>query len=103
MSLKLPQSLGSSSASDRALDAFHHEVLAEKAVSLGRAGKNLAAKLLRLRGAAAGDDRSQLVQDAADAAYGYFVQRELCGLYSHQAIIDDYDISREVLARIGAR
>lgn len=45
MSLRLPQDLGSSFAPDRANDAFNHEVLAEKAASLGRAGKKLAANL----------------------------------------------------------
>ena len=101
--MRLPQDLGSSFFPDRANDAFNHEVLAEKAASLGRAGKKLAAKLALLSEAAEGADRAPLIQAAADAAHSYFVQRELCGLYSHQGIIDDYGIPREVLARMGAR
>lgn len=103
MSLRLPQDLGSSFAPDRANDAFNHEVLAEKAASLGRAGKKLAAKLAELREANSDADRAPLIREAAEAAHSYFIQRELCGLYAHQPIIDDYDVPREVLARMGAR
>ncbi|WP_420822447.1 DUF6665 family protein [Sphingomonas crocodyli] len=101
MSLRLPQNLETAFPSDRALNAFHGEVLAEKAASLGRAGKLLASKLALLAKAAPGEDRKSLLQDAADAAHGYFIQRELCGLCTHQTIVKDYKIPREVLARIG--
>ena len=103
MSLRLPQNLGSAFSSDRAMDAFHTEVLAEKAASLGRAGRSLASKLALLAEASPSVDRNSLVKDAADAAHGYFIQRELCGLFSHQTIIEDYEIPREVLARMGAK
>lgn len=103
MSLRLPQGLGSSFSPDRMNDAFNHEVLAEKAASLGRAGKKLSAKLAQLSDASTDADRAPLLKEAAEAAHGYFIQRELCGLYSHQTIIDDYDIPKEVLARMGAR
>jgi hypothetical protein len=85
------------------IDSIHHEILAEKAATLGRAGKKLAAKLALLRQAAADADRASLVQDAADAAHNYFIQRELCGLRSHQGAIDDLDIPKEVMARVGIK
>ena len=103
MSLRLPQDLGSHFFPDRARDAFNHEVLAEKAASLGRAGKKLAAKLAQLTNVSTEVDRTQILKEAAESAHDYFIQRELCGLFSHQSIIDDYEIPREVLARIGAR
>ena len=103
VSLRLPQNLGSSFPSDDALGAFHKEVLAERAASLGRAGKKLAAELANLRAEPSGLHKSGVVKAAADAAYHYFIQRELCGLFSHEAVIVDYDIPKEVLAQIGAK
>ena len=84
------------------MNAFHREVLAEKAAVLGRAGKALAAALNTLR-QGRGGARDDLVRIAADAAHAYFIQRELCGLYDHKVPIEDYEIPREVMARIGAR
>ncbi|MFK3891753.1 MULTISPECIES: DUF6665 family protein [Sphingomonas] len=103
MSFRLPQNLDTAFPSDRALDAFHSEVLAEKAASLGRAGKLLATRLTLLAEPVSGEDRDSLLQSAADAAHAYFIQRELCGLYNNQAIIEDYEIPKEVLARMGVR
>ncbi|WP_348630558.1 DUF6665 family protein, partial [Mesorhizobium sp. M7A.F.Ca.CA.004.02.1.1] len=34
---------------------------------------------------------------------GYFIQRELCGLRKHDAVIREYNIPRAVLARLGAK
>lgn len=102
MSLRLPQNLDPATVSDRAIDAFHQEVLAEKAASLGRAGNRLAAALNALGTLPNGPARTAAVRAAADAAHGYFIQRELCGLYAHQPVIDDYGIPREVLAQVGA-
>jgi hypothetical protein len=87
-------------ASSHALD---HEILAEKAASLGRAAQSVEAALDNLRshhGDAAG--RNVLVKEAADAVYAYFIQRELCGWRRHDEIIRDYGIPKEVLARLGA-
>ena len=42
-------------------------------------------------------------KDAADAVYAFFIQRELCGLRRHDAVIRDLRIPREVLVRLGAR
>lgn len=103
MSLRLPQGLGPSVAPDRLNQAFQHEIAAEKAASLGRSGKKLAATLAQLHSAADEGDRATLIKNAAEAAHQYFIQRELCGLFVHQSIIDDYDIPREVLAQMGAR
>ena len=62
-----------------------------------------AATLAQLHSAADEGDRATLIKNAAEAAHQYFIQRELCGLFVHQSIIDDYDIPREVLAQMGAR
>jgi hypothetical protein len=84
-----------------------HEILAEKAAALGRMGSRMEAALERLRehdrtGAEAAT-RPALVLEAADAVWCFFIQRELCGLKDQGAVIAQYSISGEVLARLGAR
>ncbi|WP_053086149.1 DUF6665 family protein [Nitratireductor soli] len=84
---------------------LQQEILAEQASSLGHAGRRAEAALLRL----AQDDGTdaerahRLLQAAADAVHGYFIQRELCGFRGHEAVICDLGIPRRVLARLGAR
>ncbi len=81
-----------------------NEILAEKAAALGRAGRKAEDSLARLRLAAADDEqRAALLKAAADAVHAYFIQRELCGLRRHDAVIREYDIPRAVLVRLGAR
>jgi hypothetical protein len=99
----MPSSLERPGAQDSALDLLGHEILAEKAASLGRAGQRVEAALTRLREAGDGDERAALLKAAAEAVHAYFIQRELCGLRRHDAPIREYDIPRAVLARLGAR
>jgi hypothetical protein len=74
------------------------------ASSLGRAGRRVEETLARLAAAEAGDPmRPDLLADAADAVYWYFIQRELCGLRRHADVIREYAIPKAVLARLGAR
>ena len=40
---------------------------------------------------------------AADAVWGFLVQREVMGLRDRAAVVAQYGIPREVLARLGAR
>ncbi|MES0127497.1 DUF6665 family protein [Mesorhizobium sp. M0029] len=101
MSLR-PPSLGASAA-EAAFDALGHEILAEKAAALGRAGQRVEETLAKLR--QNNDDkeqRSRLLKEAAAAVHAYFIQRELCGLRRHASVIREYDIPRAVLVRLGA-
>jgi hypothetical protein len=108
LSLRLPadfslRRLSSGRGLDAAEAALAHEIVAEQASSLGRAGRQVAASLAALSaydGDAGG--RIPLIQAAADAVFGYFVQRELCGFRRHDDAIRDYAIPREVLVRVGA-
>lgn len=104
MSVRLPDTFGVSILGETRLGAIDQEILAEKASSLGNAGRKVEACLEKLR-SHEGDreTRSALVKSAADAVYGYFVQRELCGFRRHDDIIRDYAIPREVLVRLGAK
>ena len=84
---------------------LQQEIVAEQASSLGHAGHRAAAALQRLAEDDGTDaERAQsLLQAAADAVHGYFIQRELCGFRGHDAVIGDLGIPRRVLARLGAR
>lgn len=107
MSLR-PPSRYSASASGAAtvgngLNPLDHEIAAEKAASLGRAGERVDRALRELEAALpSSPERAALVRAAAQAVYAYFIQRELCGLRRHQDVIREYRIPNEVLARLGA-
>jgi hypothetical protein len=77
------------------------EVMAEQAAALAQSGRRVEATLSAL--AEAGEaDRPQRLKAAADAVYGFFIQREIIGLRDHRGVIEHYAIPREVLARLGA-
>ncbi|MBZ9853424.1 hypothetical protein LB566_06410 [Mesorhizobium sp. CA13] len=102
MSLRPPSRLTGASAAEAAFDALGHEVLAEKAAALGRAGQRVEETLARLRNNDDEQLRPRLLKEAAVAVHGYFIQRELCGLRKHDAVIREYDIPKAVLVRLGA-
>ena len=105
MAVRAPTSFSSVSPRDAALDALSHEIAGEQATSLGRAGRRVEETLDRLAASGGGDAEllRALIQDAADAVYAYFIQRELMGLRRHQDVIREYRIPDAVLARLGAR
>ncbi|MCA0048831.1 hypothetical protein LB577_18075 [Mesorhizobium sp. B283B1A] len=102
MSLRPPSGWTSATAAEAAFDALGHEILAEKAAALGRAGQKVEETLARLRDNADEQIRSMLLKDAAKAVHAYFIQRELCGLRRHDAVIREYNIPKAVLVRLGA-
>ncbi len=111
MSVRPPSNLGNASISEVLFDALGQEILAEKASALGRAGERAIASLARLNAHDAGGGhapaadsrRNELLRDAAEVVYAFFVQRELCGLRRHDAVIRDLGIPRAVLVRLGAK
>jgi len=89
---------------DSGLDLLGHEILAEKAAALGKAGEKARLTLATLKEQPKGaDGREAALKAAAEAVHAYFIQRELCGFRRHEAIIREYEIPRAVLARLGAR
>jgi hypothetical protein len=89
---------------DSGLDLLGHEILAEKAAALGRAGEKVRMTLARLKAHSEdAEGRETALKAAAEAVHAYFIQRELCGLRRHEPIIREYEIPRAVLARLGAR
>jgi hypothetical protein len=100
----MPVNWQASASPEASLDLLGHEILAEKAAALGRAAQKAEESLARLRESQADpDQRVMLVKQAADAIYAYFIQRELCGFRKHDAVIRDYQIPKQVLARLGAK
>lgn len=107
MSVRPPQSFNQSFSPEGGLGILEYELAAERASALGRHGQRVEACLARLRqwDADAGErdaaERQDLVQDAADAVWAFFIQRETCGLRDNRDIVRRYDIPKEVLAKVG--
>ena len=88
---------------DSGLDLLGHEILAEKAAALGKAGEKARISLAELaRHPLGSEGREASLKAAAAAVHAYFIQRELCGFRRHDAIIREYEIPKAVLARLGA-
>ena len=98
-----PQSLNARLGVETGEAVFRHELLEEQAQSLGRAGRKVETALAALAAHEGGEGRAALVKAAADAVWGFLVQREVMGLRDRNTIVARYGIPREVMARIGAR
>jgi len=101
-SLRMPGSFARRLGVETGEAVFQHELLQEQAAALGRQGARLEAALAALRDHQ-GEGRAAVLAAAADAAWCFFIQREVMGLRDRQAVVDQYQIPREVLARLGAR
>jgi hypothetical protein len=102
-SLRMPQSLVARLKPETGDAVLNYELMAEQAYSLGKAGNKVEAALAALRVHPGGEGRAALVKAAADAVWGFLVQREVMGLRDRTQVIAQYAIPREVLVRIGAR
>jgi hypothetical protein len=103
----MPQKLSTAPEPETGAGVLEVEIRAERAASLGRAGRDVEVALQRLRDfdAAGGGPvpRTELVRAAADVIWGFLIHRELCGLRDREQVIRDYGIPREILNRLGAR
>jgi len=99
----MPRSLSTRLGVETGDAVLRHELLEEQAQSLGRAGRKVEAALAALRDHPGGEGRAALVKAAADAVWGFLVQREVMGLRDRTQVVAHYAIPPEVLARIGAR
>lgn len=103
MSFRPPSSFTSSS--NTALLALDYELAAEKADTLGRAGRKVEAALAALAKAKAEGagpaDCAHLVDEAAELVWAFLVQREICGFRSQADAVELYQIPRDVLIRVG--
>lgn len=95
------------------VNPIDEELAGEAAASLGHSGRRLrkaldalisydsqvAANIRRANPA----DREVLVAVAAEAYWGYIVQRELLGLQDAEYIAREYNVPKEVVATAGPR
>ncbi len=91
---------------NRSHDVTVAEIAAEKAASLGRAGRRLESALAALREpqpTANENERDELLDDAGEALFFYLVQREACGLRDSAEVIDAFSVPAEVHLRMGLR
>lgn len=103
MSLRPPKTV--SSRDPLRLDALsvEAEILAERAEALGRSGRAVERALAAMRAAPPGETRVALAFAAAEAVQALFIQREMMGQRSHAEIIRLYELTPEVLGRLGAK
>lgn len=82
-------------------DLLAHEIQAERASALGRAGLRLETALSALA-ACPGPDAERLADQAGRAAWEFMVLREMAGLRDWSAVARLYGIPAKVLSRMGA-
>ena len=98
----MPQNFAGRLGFDTGEAILNYELAEEQAHSLGRAGRKVETALAALRDHPEGEARTAALKAAADAVWSFFVQREVLGLRDRNAVISQYGIPREVLARLGA-
>jgi hypothetical protein len=104
MTLRPPSRYGHPGSAQFAPNPLEIEIAAEKAAALGRSGEKVEQTLARLRSLERGaPERTASLQEAVEAVYAYFIQRELCGMRRHHDVIREYGIPNEVLVRLGAK
>ena len=105
MTVRPPQALAPSFSRDTGLNILEYELMSERADALGRHGLKVEKALELLAGrlaAGCGEaEREELLNDAADKVWAFFIQREMCGLRSQKDAIRRYAIPPEVIARLG--
>ncbi|MGO6726818.1 hypothetical protein ELI54_35305 [Rhizobium ruizarguesonis] len=106
MSVRSPQSFRQSEQDRNGFNVLEYELMSERADSLGRHGLKVETALAALKAWTAdrqsGEDRERLLNDASDAVWAFFIQREICGLRNNRDAIQRYGIPNEVIARLGA-
>ena len=104
MTLRPPQALAPSFSRDTGLNLLEYELMAERADSLGRHGLKVEKAIEGLSAIDAQmppEKREELLNDAADVVWAFFIQREICGLRSNRDAIQRYGVPKEVVARLG--
>ncbi len=106
MSVRPPQSFHQPGFTNTGFNVLEYELMSERAAALGRQGVKVEEALAALSAWNAERDsearRESLCDDAADAVWALFIQREICGLRNNREIIKRYAIPSEVLSRVGA-
>ncbi|MDJ0932614.1 DUF6665 family protein [Breoghania sp.] len=106
MSLRPPSRFAKPSDLDPLQKALDHEVLQEKASTLGRLQRRLERELACLAEfEQSGSDDAEccegLVESAGEALWYVVIQRDLCGLRSDAAFYRSFDVPKTVINRMG--
>jgi hypothetical protein len=98
-----PPELLSNNLKDPLAAALDYELAADMAYSLGQAGKRVERELAALAQMRVDDpNRLEALESCARAVHAYLIQREICGMCRHDAIIREMGIPQSVLVRLGA-
>jgi hypothetical protein len=81
------------------MEAIEYELEEGRAYALGQAGKRVETALAAL--AERRGDRELLLDQAADAVWGYLILRETAGFYDHARALAIYEVPSAVMARVG--
>jgi hypothetical protein len=102
MAVRAPE-IFSNKLKDPLAAALDYELAADMAYSLGQAGKRVECEIALLAQISAEDpERNAALKSAAKAVHAYFIQREICGMRRHDAVIREMGIPQSVLVRLGA-
>ena len=80
--------------------ALDHEIMAERASSIGAAERRVIEAIAALT--SAGSSQETALATARKVVWEYFVQRELIGFRKHNDVIQELNIPPQVLAGLGA-
>jgi hypothetical protein len=83
------------------MEAVEYELEEGRAYALGQAGRRLETALAALTAPEPEMDRETLLDEAAEAAWGYMIMRETAGFYDHDRAFGVYDVPPSVRIRIG--
>ncbi|ARM90585.1 hypothetical protein RHEC894_PA00011 (plasmid) [Rhizobium sp. CIAT894] len=106
MSVRPPQSFRQSQQDRNGFNVLEYELMSERADALGRHGLKVEAALAGLKAwtpeRQSAEEREKLLNEASDAVWAFFIQREMCGLRNNRDAVQRYGIPNEVIARLGA-
>lgn len=83
------------------MTSIETELRAERAATLGRAGKAMETALAELDAGVRGMTEDELLDEAGKKVWYYLITRESCGMYDHKAALEIYKVPGKVLARVG--
>jgi len=83
------------------MSAIEAQLQEERAVTLGKAGKEMELALAEVESGVPGVTEDELLDEAGKRVWYYLITRESCGMYDHAAALDIYKVPNRVRARVG--
>lgn len=101
MTVRPPSSLAPKLLADPLEAALEHEIMAEKAATLGRLLARLEKALQALEACDDADERPARVDEAGEALWHVVIQRDICGFTRTERFLRDMKVPKEVRLRMG--